>query len=88
MTCTVELNAAIDLPVVESTEWVIGGVASPVSTERVTFSEKNIVFSPLNTSDSATYRCDFTLTYDNDNFHRRGQQLDLNVEGIIICDHI
>ena len=80
LTCDIMLSPSIDLPVVESTQWVIDDVVldTPVSTDRVTFSESSIVFSPLNTSDSKTYRCNVKLTFEN--FYRRGLDLDLNVE--------
>ena len=82
LTCNIPLNAAVDLPVVQSIQWVINNVPldSSVSSDRVIFNERSIVFNPLNFSDAATYRCE--VQFINRFFSNRdNQQLDLNIEG-------
>ena len=83
LTCNIPLNAAVDLPVVRRIRWIINDVPldTPVSSDRVVFSERNIVFNPLNFSDVATYKCDVEFInrfFDNSD----NQELDLNIEGI------
>ena len=82
LTCNIPLNAAVDLPVVRRIRWVINDVPldTPVSSDRVVFSERNIVFNPLNFSDVATYKCNVEFInrfFDNSD----NQELDLNIEG-------
>ena len=82
LTCEILLNAAIDIPVVSSIQWVVGGVEvdSSISTDRVTFSEQSVVFFPLNTSDSATYSCNVHFMFQlYNNIH--SEEFDLNVNG-------
>ena len=84
LTCDIPLNAAVDIPVVDSIQWVIDGVVleTPISSDRVSFSERSVIFSPLNFSDSSTYRCNVLFTTQT--FYYIGRQvLNLNVEGII-----
>ena len=89
LTCNIPLNAAVDLPVVSRIQWIINDVPldTPVSSDRVVFSERNIVFNPLNFSDVATYKCDVEFIkhfFDNiDRFfdNSNNQELDLNIEG-------
>jgi hypothetical protein len=83
LTCNIPLNAAVDLPVVRRIQWIINDVPldTPVSSDRVVFSERNIVFNPLNFSDVATYKCNVEFInrfFDNSD----NQELDLNIEAL------
>ena len=69
-TCTIELNTAVDTPVVVNSTWR-GPVMIPTGT-RVTASEPTgngtryylttLMFRPLNTSDSGNYTCEATVS--------------------------
>ena len=66
LTCTIELNTAVDTPVVVNSTWH-GPVEIPTGT-RVTASESTgtgiryLMFRPLNTSDSGNYTCEVTVS--------------------------
>ena len=88
LTCNIPLNAAVDLPVVDHIQWIINDVPldGAVSSDRVIFNERNIVFNPVNVSDAATYRCE--VQFINRFFNNRdNQELDLNIEGRMTYIH-
>ena len=69
LTCTIELNTAVDTPVVVNINWR-GPVMIPNGT-RVVASEPTgtgaryrtiLIFRPLNTSDSGNYTCEVTVS--------------------------
>ena len=69
LTCTIELNTAVDTPVVVNSTWH-GPVVIPTGT-RVVASEPTgtgaryqtiLMFRPLNTSDSGNYTCEVTVS--------------------------
>ena len=66
LTCTIELNTAVDTPVVVNSTWH-GPVVIPTGT-RVVASEptgtgaRYLMFRPLNTSDSGHYTCEVTVS--------------------------
>ena len=69
VTCTIELNTAVDTPVVINSTWR-GPVMIPTGT-RVVASELTgigaryqtiLMFRPLNTSDSGNYTCEVTVS--------------------------
>ena len=69
LTCTIELNTAVDTPVVINSTWR-GPVVIPTGT-RVVASAPNgtgalnqtiLMFHPLNTSDSGNYTCEATVS--------------------------
>ena len=69
LTCTIELNTAVDTPVVVNSTWH-GPVVIPTGT-RVIASEPTgtgiryqtiLMFRPLNTSDSGNYTCEVTVS--------------------------
>ena len=69
LTCTIELNTAVDTPVVVNSTWH-GPVVIPTGT-RVNGSEPidtaaryqtTLMFCPLNTSDSGHYTCEVTVS--------------------------
>ena len=85
LTCDIPLNAAVDIPVVDSIQWVIDGAVldPPISSDRVSFSERSIIFSPLNFADDfSTYSCNVLFTTETIYYIGR-QTLTLNPEGII-----
>lgn len=73
----------MDVPVVEGIRWVIDDVIvdSPVSSDRVLFLERNIVFLPVNITDSVTYRCDVHFEANTEFVNYGNSELYLNVEG-------
>ena len=82
LTCDIQLDSAIDIPVVESVQWVIGGMVlnNPLpNTDRVTFTNTTIDYFPLDVTDNATLRCD--VQFKTENFHRQGKEFELTVEG-------
>ena len=81
LTCDIELDPAVDLPVVDSVRWVIEGQISipPVTLDRITITETATQFFPVDISDSTTYRCD--VQYMPSGALVRGQTFDLSVEG-------
>ena len=82
LTCNIPLNAAVDLPVVERIRWVVDNVVLDSSvSDRISFSERNIVFLPLNLSDSASYRCDVHFEANAGFINYANYELDLNVDG-------
>ena len=70
LTCTIQLNTAVDTPVVVNSTWH-GPVEIPTGT-RVTASEptgtgaRYLMFRPLNTSDSGHYTCEVTVSPSNE----------------------
>ena len=66
LTCTIELNTAVDTPVVVNSTWH-GPVVIPTGT-RVVASEptgngaRYLMFRPLNTSDSGHFTCEVTVS--------------------------
>ena len=69
LTCTIELNTAVDTPVVVNSTWC-GPLGIPTGT-RVVASEPTetgaryqtiLMFRPLNTSDSGNYTCEVTVS--------------------------
>ena len=69
LTCTIELNAAVDTPVVINSAWH-GPVVIPTGT-RIVASEPTgtgvrywtiLMFHPLNASDSGNYTCEVTVS--------------------------
>ena len=69
LTCTIELNTAVDTPVVVNSTWH-GPVVIPTGT-RIIASEPTgtgaryqtiLMFRPLNTSDSGHYTCEATVS--------------------------
>ena len=69
LTCTIEMNRAVDTPVVVNSTWH-GPVVIPTGT-RVVVSEPTgngaryqtiLMFRPLNTSDSGHYTCEVTVS--------------------------
>ena len=69
LTCTIELNTAVDTPVVVNSTWH-GPVEIPTGT-RIIASEPTgtgiryqtiLMFRPLNTSDSGNYACEVTVS--------------------------
>ena len=73
----------MDVPVVEAIRWVIDDVVidSPVSSDRVLFLERNIVFLPVNISDNVAYQCDVNFEANTDFVNYGNTELYLNVEG-------
>lgn len=83
LTCNIPLSDAVDVPVVEGIRWVIDDVVidSPVSSDRVLFLERNIVFLPVNISDNVAYQCDVHFEANADFVNYGNTELYLNVEG-------
>ena len=81
LTCDIELDPAVDVPVVESVQWVIGGMVfnPPVTLDRVTITETAIDFFPVDVVDSTTFRCDVLFSTESD--HQEGEEFQLTVEG-------
>ena len=85
LTCNIPLSDAVDIPVVERIQWFIDDVIvdSPVSSDRISILADNIVFFPVNISDSLTYRCDVHFTTNSGSeFIYGNRDFDLNVEGM------
>lgn len=88
LTCDIPLNDAVDLPVVTNIRWITRGVVpgTPASSDSVSLSGRSIIFSPLNISDSAIYRCDVLFLMQT-SYTIGIEDLNLNVEGIVILAH-
>ena len=70
LTCTIELNTAVDTPVVVNSTWH-GSVVIPTSTRVIAseptgtgarYHQTTLMFHPLNTSDSGHYTCEVTVS--------------------------
>ena len=69
LTCTIELNTAVDTPVVINNTWH-GPVVIPAGTRVVASAptgtgaryQNILMFRPLNTSDSGNYTCEVTVS--------------------------
>ena len=81
LTCDIELDPLIDIPVVESIQWVIGGVIfNPVAMDRVTITEDAVEFFPVDIVDSAVFRCD--VLFSTESIPQPSEEFELTVEGI------
>ena len=66
LTCTIELNPAVDTPVVVNSTWQ-GPVVIPtgprvIASEPTGTGARYLMFRPLNTSDSGHYTCEATVS--------------------------
>ena len=77
LTCSPNLDPAIDLPVFKRLEWLIGND----SKYRDIVSESTLVFNPLSTSNNTKYRCDIYYRMFGPVF---SPNIYLDVKGIII----
>ena len=82
LTCDIDLDPAIDVPVVRSVQWDLGGgrvFNTPREMGRITLTETYLEFSPLNITDSMTYWCN--VQFKTECCHRFGKNFTLNVTG-------
>ena len=84
LTCDIELDPAIDLPVIEEVRWsFVGGmtIGALRASERVTFTETSIEFFPVDIVDSGTFGCHVKFTTEI--FFHISPTIELSVQGIV-----
>ena len=87
--CNISTHPAVDTPIIERVQWVVDSrvvdsrrLYNPVSTDRRTFSEQQIIFYPLDMSDGVSYRCDVRLIGRSYYTSTYSRTLDMEVKGI------